>query len=199
MEVTVTEPSSKRSKKSGAYNFQDSAHFMGYLPTTVNAAEDAGYSVNQGSSFVSAARSAILDLNADESSSYAAASKPTGLRWDKKSKRYVARANDIDGSKTGGNGKGGMIKSESGLKIPASMKSGRFEAWKKANRVGSLPKVGEQEKSTTRFNDTQRWKHKQTNAPKAADKFRDAYHKVKKRADEKEKANREAGIYPAPP
>ncbi|GAM84998.1 hypothetical protein ANO11243_030010 [Dothideomycetidae sp. 11243] len=194
MEVTITQPSSKRAKK-GEQSFQDSEHFMGYLPASTNFAEDAGYSINPSSSFLSAARSATLDLNADESSSFALASKATGLRWDKKSKRYVARANDIDGSKTGSKGKGGMIKSESGLKIPSSMKSGRFDAWRKANRVGSMPKVGELEKPG-RPQEERKWKHKQTKAPKEADRYRDDYYKKKKRAEEKQKEAREGGVVP---
>lgn len=197
MEITITQPSSKRAKTNGDSNaFQDSEHFMGYLPADTNFAEDAGYSINQSSSFLTAARSATMDLNADESSSYAAASKSTGLRWDKKSKRYVARANDMDGSRTASMGKGGMIKSESGQKIPSSMKSGRFEAWKKANRVGAMPRVGEQEKPG-RFREEKKFRHKQTRAPKEADKYRDDYHKKRKRAEEKAKEAKEAGIYPA--
>ncbi|KAF2226987.1 ATP-dependent RNA helicase dbp10 [Elsinoe ampelina] len=190
LEVTISQPSSKKSKNSNTSSFQDSEHFMGYLPTSINMQEDAGYSVNPSSSnFVTAAQSATLDLNADESSSFALASKPTGLRWDKKSKRYVARANDLDGSRAG-EGKGGMIRGESGNKLPASMKSGRFDRWKKANRVSALPKVGEQEKSGMRFgSEGGRYRHKQTKAPKEADKYRDDYYKRKKHlAEAKEKA-----------
>ncbi|KAF2152500.1 dead box ATP-dependent rna helicase [Myriangium duriaei CBS 260.36] len=193
MEVTITEPTSKRPKHSSSgqhSSYQDSEHFMGYLPTSTNFAEDAGYSINPNStSFLTAARSATLDLNADESSSYAAASKPTGLRWDKKSKRYVARANDIDGSRAqAAGGKAGMIRSESGLKIPSSMKSGRFEAWKKANRVGSMPRVGEMEKANNRFGmGEKRYRHKKVEKPKEADRWRDDYHVKRKKADERKK------------
>ncbi|PNS18321.1 ATP-dependent RNA helicase dbp10 [Sphaceloma murrayae] len=179
LEVTISQPS-KRSKTTSS-SFKDDEHFMGYLPTTINMTEDAGYSVNPASSnFVTAARSATLDLNADESSSFALASKPTGLRWDKKSKRYVARANDLDGSRA--KGQGGLIRGESGAKLPASMKSGRFEAWKKANRVSALPRVGEQEKAGTKFGgEGGRYRHKQVKAPKEADKYRDDYYERKKK------------------
>ncbi|KAF4554785.1 ATP-dependent RNA helicase dbp10-like protein [Elsinoe fawcettii] len=196
LEITISQPSSKRSKRSDPSSFQDSEHFMGYLPTSINMQEDAGYSVNPSSSnFVTAARSATLDLNADESASFALASKPTGLRWDKKSKRYVARANDMDGSRTGANGKGAIIRGESGNKLPASLKSGRFEAWKKANRVSVLPRVGEQEKAGTKFgSEGGRYRHKQTKAPKEADKYRDDYYKRKKQvAAAKERGGPAAG------
>ncbi|PSK59377.1 ATP-dependent RNA helicase dbp10 [Elsinoe australis] len=189
LEVTISQPS-KRSKTSNANSFKDEEHFMGYLPTTIDMTQDAGYSVNPASSnFVTAARNATLDLNADESSSFALASKPTGLRWDKKSKRYVARANDIDGSRVAGGG--GMIRGESGNKLPASLRSGRFEAWKKANRVSALPKVGEQEKAGMRFGSGEggRYRHKQIKAPKEADKYRDDYYERKKKvAAAKERA-----------
>jgi ATP-dependent RNA helicase DDX54/DBP10 len=157
---------------------------MGYTPTTLNLAEDRGYGVHSGgtnSNFVEAAKGATMDLTNDESKSFAEPSRATGLRWDKKSKKYVARANDEDGSK--GNK---MITSESGQKIAASFRSGRFDAWRKANKVDRLPKVGELERSGAHFASAgaQRFKHKAVKAPKEADRYRDDFYKRKKRVDE---------------
>jgi len=203
LEVTVYQPSNKKQRINSSLksSFQDSEHFMGYLPTSINISEDAAYSVNPSAStsnhFLTAARGATFDLTNDESSGHNLASKPTGLRWDKKSKRYVSRANDLDGSRLASSNKSSdqvgkrLIRSESGGKIPASMKSGRFDAWRKANRVSNLPKVGEIEKANagkmgigSRFGpgreDGGRFKHRQNKAPKEADRFRDDYYKKKK-------------------
>ena len=97
-----------------------------------------------------------------------------------KSRKYVARANDEDGSKGQK-----MITGESGLKIAASFRSGRFDRWKKANKVDVLPRVGEMERAGNRNGiDNNRFKHKMVKAPKEADKYRDDYYKQKKKVDE---------------
>ncbi|TKA33686.1 ATP-dependent RNA helicase dbp10 [Salinomyces thailandicus] len=168
--------SRKRNKQS---NGQDSEFFMSYTPSTINMAEDKAYGVQSGGThsahFVNAAKDATMDLTNDESTGFKEASKP-GMRWDKKSKKYVSKANDMDGSK----GKK-YITSESGQKIAASFKSGRFDAWRKANKVGRLPKTGELERTDAHYaapggGENRRFKHKQERAPKEADKYRDDYH-----------------------
>ena len=146
---------------------------MAYTPSTINLAEDRGYGVHSGGTFVNAAKDATMDLANDESSAFKEASKP-GMRWDKKSKKYVSRANDEDGSKGTK-----YIRGESGQKIAASFRSGRFDAWRKANKVDRLPRVGELERSNAHFaaggggGHQKRFKHKQERAPKEADKYRD--------------------------
>jgi ATP-dependent RNA helicase DDX54/DBP10 len=108
------------------------------------------------------------------------------MRWDKKNSKYVARANDEDGSK----GKK-MIRGESGQKIAASFQSGRFDRWRKAHKVDRLPRTGEAEREGAgagagglgRRAGT-RYKHKQEKAPKEADRYRDDYHVRKKRVEE---------------
>nr|POE72483.1 atp-dependent rna helicase dbp10 [Quercus suber] len=176
-------PKKSRGKKG---SWQDSEHFMSYTPSTINLAEDRGYGVHSGgtqSHFLDAAKDATMDLTADETSAFKEASKP-GMRWDKRHKKFVSRANDEDGSKGAK-----MIRGESGQKIPASFRSGRFDAWQKANKVGRMPKVGEMEKSGAHFAATgtagaKRFKHHQQRAPKEADKFRDDYYKRKKKVEE---------------
>ncbi|KAK5165591.1 ATP-dependent RNA helicase dbp10 [Saxophila tyrrhenica] len=184
LDLTFTKPFNP-SNKSKSTTYQDSEHFMGYTPTTLNLAEDRGYGVASGgtnsSNFVSAAADATMDLTNDESKSFAEPSRSRGLRWDKKGKKYVSKAHDDDGSKS--NTK--MIRGESGQKLPASFRSGRFDAWRKANRVARLPKVGEMERSGAHFaqggGEGKRFKHKQEKAPKRADKYRDDYESRKKR------------------
>ncbi|KAA8909572.1 P-loop containing nucleoside triphosphate hydrolase protein [Sphaerosporella brunnea] len=195
--ATFTKPASTKSKKSKSKktSFEDPEHFMSYNPST-SLAEDRGYSITGGAaSFTEAARSAQMDLASDEKKGFAEAHKVRGVRWDKKAKKYVARANDEDGSKGGK-----MIIGESGQKIAASFKSGRFQAWKNAHRIERMPRTGELESnSNTRLpggangapmGGKLRGKmyHKSTAAPKRPDKFRDDYEVRKKRfAEAKEK------------
>ncbi|CAO1601414.1 ATP-dependent RNA helicase dbp10 [Xanthoria calcicola] len=188
LEVTITQQG--KSNTNGKHGFQDSEFFMSYNPTSINQAEDRGYGVQSGSyntashnnqNFLEAARGVTMDLNNDEGAkAFAEPSRPKGMRWDKKSKKYVARANDEDGSK----GKA-MIRGESGQKIAASFRSGRFDAWKRANRIEKLPKTGDTEKASgsNSMRGGRRFKHKAEKAPKDADKFRDDFHKRKKKVE----------------
>ncbi|POR36208.1 ATP-dependent RNA helicase DBP10 [Tolypocladium paradoxum] len=181
MEVTI---SNTNSKKKGKTDWRDSDVFMSYTPRTVNAAEERGYGVHSGgqsSSFVEAARDATMDLGNDESAKAFGAPSRQKMRWDAKSKNYVSRDNDEDGSRGAK-----MIVGESGVKIAASFQSGRFDKWKRAQRMGRAPQVGEAERpgATQGIPSGKRFKHKQEKAPREADKFRDDFQVRKKRVDE---------------
>ncbi|KAI0968959.1 ATP-dependent RNA helicase DBP10 [Xylaria arbuscula] len=221
MEVTIsnhidTSNKSHRNATNKSSDFRD-PEFMAYEPRTVNAAEERGYGVHSGGqsnssgNFFEAARSATFDLTNDDGAKAFGAPTRAGLRWDKKNAKYVSRTNDEDGSRAqggAGKSKGGvkMVRGESGVKIASTFQSGRFEKWKKEQRVGRLPRVGESERrgpgsSTTStggggpnnkrnsvIGGGPRYKHKQEHAPKAADKYRDDYHVRKRRvAEAKEK------------
>ncbi|KAF2706638.1 ATP-dependent RNA helicase-like protein dbp10 [Pleomassaria siparia CBS 279.74] len=186
LEVSVTQPASSRT----ADDWQSSEYFMSYVPKGTNIAEDRGFGVHSGSyntaqqnsSFVEAARGAQMDLTNDEIKKFAEPSQARGMRWDKKNKKYVARANDEDGSKGVK-----MVRGESGLKIAASFRSGRFEDWRKANKVPRMPRTGEMESSnrpSQHQGGGRHYKHKAEKAPKEADRYRDDYHVQKKRVDE---------------
>ncbi|KAL8712539.1 MAG: hypothetical protein Q9225_006929 [Loekoesia sp. 1 TL-2023] len=190
LEVTFSQPSDGKTKHNSNDDFKDSEFFMPYTPTATNLAEDRAYGVHSGSynpasqntNFLEAARGVTMDLhNDDGAKAFAEPSRPRGMRWDKKGKKYVARANDEDGSR----GKA-MIRGESGQKIAASFRSRRFDAWKKANRIEKLPRTGEAEKNSgsNQSYDGRRFKHKMEKAPKDADKFRDDFHKRKKKVEE---------------
>ncbi|PSS16705.1 hypothetical protein M430DRAFT_122286 [Amorphotheca resinae ATCC 22711] len=195
-DIEVTFSKSAQKGKGRTLSWKDSENFMSYTPKTVNTAEERGYGVHSGSyntasqnsNFVEAARGVTMDLtNDDVAKSFGEPSKAKGMRWDKKNSKYVARANDEDGSK----GKK-MIRGESGQKIAASFQSGRFDRWRKAHKVDRLPRTGEAERkdagSTMGRGFGPRYKHKQERAPKEADKYRDDYHVRKKRvAEAKEK------------
>ncbi|KAG0635079.1 P-loop containing nucleoside triphosphate hydrolase protein [Tuber brumale] len=188
LDSTFIKPANRRAKKKAKMNnFIDTEHYMSYAPS-ISLAEDRGYRIS--SSFAEAARNATMDLtNDDGGKGFAEARRAKGMRWDKKAKKYVQRANDEDGSKGAK-----MIIGESGQKIAASFKSGRFSAWKLAHKVGKLARVGEMEdksrfsgpgsggKMGGRFGG--RMFHKGFQAPKAADKARDDYHVRKKRFEE---------------
>lgn len=57
------------------------------------------------------------------------------LTWDKKKKKFI---------KGGGEGADNvkLVKTESGARLPASFRSGRFDEWKAKNKT-ALPRVGE--------------------------------------------------------
>ncbi|KAI2624185.1 ATP-dependent RNA helicase DBP10 [Hypoxylon sp. NC1633] len=222
LEVTISNhASTKASKSKDPSSFQDSEIFMSYTPRTTNAAEERGYAVNSGSgsgsgsgkgstNFVEAARDVTMDLTNDEGAKSFGVPTRARMRWDKKASKYVSRDNDDDGSRSlAGSGAAGavggrrMIRGESGVKIAASFQSGRFDKWRRTQRLGRLPRVGEAERRgpgmATAMNNTSRggqeggpgaegkgvrFRHKQEKAPKEADKYRDDYHARKKRVAE---------------
>ena len=168
----------------GQSAYQDPQFFMSYQPKSHNLAEDRAYSVHSSqpsSNFLSVARNLTLDLGTEDGSRSLA--EPSHMRWDKKSKKYVSSRNDDDGSKSGKR----MIRGESGQKIAASFRSGRFDTWKKVNRIARLPRPGEQEKTGPAGaglgSGARKFKHKQERAPKEADKYRDDYHKRRKKVE----------------
>ncbi|OHF02278.1 DEAD/DEAH box helicase [Colletotrichum orchidophilum] len=185
LEVTVTNTGEKEKKKTDSW--RDSDVFMSYTPRTINAAEERGYGVTSGaqtSSFVQAARDVQMDLTNDETAKgFGEPTKAVGMRWDKKQNKYVARANDEDGSKGSK-----YVRGESGVKIAASFQSGRFDRWRKANRLGRIQVGGMEKGNVPDLPSGRQYKHKQEKAPKQADKFRDDYEVRKKRiAEAKEK------------
>ncbi|KAK0722181.1 P-loop containing nucleoside triphosphate hydrolase protein [Lasiosphaeria miniovina] len=183
VEVTVSKTAVSRKGRS---TFEDPEVFMSYLPRTNSAAEERAYGVHSGSqnaSFIEAARDVAMDLTNDDGAKTFGMPTRAKLRWDKKQSKYVARVNDDDGSRGAK-----MIRGESGVKIAASFQSGRFDKWRKAQRV-SRPHVGEAEKPNHVRNfsaqpGVTRFKHNAERAPKDADKFRDDYHIRKKRVAE---------------
>lgn len=177
LEVTISNKATKPS------TFQDPEIYMSYQPRTNTAAEDRAYGVHSGSaSFTLDAKQASMDLGTDEASkTFGVASRRSLMRWDKKSKKYVSRYNDVDGSKGDK-----TIVGESGVRISASFQSGRFERWKRSQRINALPRTGEAERPAggMRAEGGPRYRHRQEKAPKEADKYRDDYEARKKRVNE---------------
>jgi ATP-dependent RNA helicase DDX54/DBP10 len=125
------------------------------------------YSLRDGSSFVEQARNATFDLAGDEVS---ANQKRANLSWDKKKKKFIK-----------GDGAGAdnvkLVKTESGVKLPATYRSGRFEEWRAKSKI-SLPRVGEAEgEASKRFasSNGSRFKHRQMKEAKPLDKLATDY------------------------
>ncbi|KAI9171054.1 ATP-dependent RNA helicase DBP10 [Paramyrothecium foliicola] len=180
LEVTI---SNTNKPQKGKTDWRDEEVFMSYTPRTINSAEERGYGVHsggQGSSFVEAARDVAMDLTNDETAKGFGMPTRSKMRWDTKSKKYVSRDNDEDGSKGAR-----MIMGESGVKIAASFQSGRYDKWKRAQRLSRLPRVGDTERAGQgQLPSGVRYKHKQDKAPKEADKYRDDFKVRKKRVAE---------------
>lgn len=185
----ATEPGN--SSTPGVKSFEDSEFYLSYTPAT-SLAEDRAYALN---SFAAQAQRSTFDLAAESGGKgqLEPSRLNTGMRWDKKAKKYVRRENDYDGSRDE-SGKG-MIRGESGQRLPATFRSGRFDAWRKAQKIGRLPQVGETEKPalSSNFNGGLgpgagkrfgKMVHKSEKAPKRPDKFRDDYHIQKKKYEQ---------------
>ncbi|KAL8951695.1 MAG: hypothetical protein Q9222_002341 [Ikaeria aurantiellina] len=203
LEVAIFHPTKPQNGDQTQNGFQDSEFFMSYIPTSTNPAEDRAYGVHSGSyntssqnassNFLESARNVTMDLNNDDNNGAKGSGGPNrGMRWDKRHKKYVSRLNDDDGSKTGK----AMIRGESGQKIAASFRSGRFEKWKRDNRIEKMPRAGETEKKVGSTNSGvegrmgKRFRHKVEKAPKEADRYRDDFHKRRKKVE----AAREKGV-----
>lgn len=148
-------------KKQKKKSYRDEKFFLShYAPASV--IQDQQLSLNN--SFANEASSATFDLANDEKAS---ANKQV-MQWDKKKGNYV---NALSTDKK-------YIIGESGKRIPATYKSGKFNEWKK-QRNFQPAKVGSVEVNNGKVD--QRFKHKKVTAPKLPDKYRDDYHKQKQK------------------
>ena len=98
------------------------------------------YSLRDGASFAEQASKAAFDLTTDEGVA-SRQRRSSQLRWDKKKKKFIK-----------GDGVGAdnvkLVRTESGTRLPATYRSGRFDEWK-ANNRSSLPRVGDAETEGT--------------------------------------------------
>ena len=209
LEVTFSYPQSGKSKAAKASKnggipsaFQNPEFFMSYTPTSHSFAEESAYGVVSGTNanFTEASRHATMDLGADEGARGFGENR--GIkRWDKRHKKYVQVQNDEDGSKGSK-----LVRGESGVKIAASFRSGRFDAWKRDKRIKRMPRVGETENAASAAmgagpgvgsHGHRKYKHNKDDAPKAADKLRGDYGKMKLKHDAAKQRAEEKGL-PAP-
>lgn len=118
-------------------NFRDPQYYLDYVQK--DAHTEKGYSLNNSDSFTQQANRATFSLADDEAKLGTKSQAPNTSRWDVKKKKF------IQGDGTGSDNKK-LIKTESGKKLPASFKSGRYDEWQKEQRM-NIQKVGEREDS----------------------------------------------------
>ncbi|PLW41748.1 hypothetical protein PCASD_05698 [Puccinia coronata f. sp. avenae] len=145
LEETFEMPRKKTKVKE---SFRDPEAYLTYEQT--GAAAEKGYNLNEGTSaeFVSQSKLALFDLGSNDEgklSSLSNAQKASQVKWDRKTKKFVKVGQvGTDNVK--------LVKTESGMKLPATFKTGSFENWKKAQKI-KMPNVGEQEiQHTNPFN-----------------------------------------------
>ncbi|GLB37444.1 putative DBP10CT (NUC160) domain containing protein [Lyophyllum shimeji] len=147
-------------------DYRDSEFYMSHYQT--GAAAEKGFSLSDGATFAQQAQNATFDLAGDDG---VAGRQKHQLKWDKKKKRFVQ-----------GDGAGAdnvkLVTTESGAKLPATYRSGRFDEWQAKTRV-TLPKVGEAENEAIgrRSNSSagQRFRHKAMTPAKPLDKLHVSY------------------------
>lgn len=139
---------------------RDPQHFIShYAPASI--IQDQQLSI--ASSFANDAQAAAFDLGNDDKLQV----NKQVMKWDKKKGKYT---NSQSTDKK-------YIISENGTRIPASFRSGKFDDWKKQRNLKHTTSVDKVEENSHRY------KHKKQSTPKLPDKFRDDYHKQKKKVE----------------
>ncbi|CAH2352289.1 ATP-dependent RNA helicase Dbp10p [[Candida] railenensis] len=130
------------------------------------------------SSFANDAANAAFDINNDETFK----GNKQVMQWDRKKGNYI---NSQSTDKK-------FIIGESGQKIPATYRSGRFDEWRKQRNISRSTTASGSSgpnsapSGTVDFNQpetNQKFKHKQNKSPKLPDKYRDDFHKQKAKVD----------------
>lgn len=82
-----------------------------------------------------------------------------------------------------------LVKTENGVRLPASYRSGRFEEWKAKSRV-SLPRIGETELDRAKPQISgpggHKYRHNKVTAPKELDKFGNNYERKMRHLNNKQ-------------
>ncbi|KAG7660513.1 DBP10 [[Candida] subhashii] len=151
-------------KISNKKSYRDPQFFLShYAPASV--IQDQQLSIS--SSFANDAQAATFDLDNDDKTQ----KNKQVMQWDRKKGKYI---NSTSTDKK-------YIIGESGQKIPATFKSGKFEEWRKQRNLKPTSSV---DTGNNEGNDSnKRFKHKKQQAPRLPDKYRDDFHKQKKKVD----------------
>jgi len=110
-------------------------HFIPYVPTDAHS-EKALAVIDRGGGFDREIRNCQLDIVADEDR-HMQKQKDGMKRWDRKLKRFVGQTNDDPAKK--------KIRTEDGIWLPASYKSGRYERWQKKQQFQYQRNDGDEE------------------------------------------------------
>lgn len=154
--------------------------------------------MRDGASFAEQAKGVTVDLAGDDGI-VARVQRASQITWDRKNKKFVK------GDGTGADNKK-MLRTESGARLPASFKSGRFDEWKAKNKK-SLPRVGDAEPemygrgaSGNRGPDGRSYRHTKITEAKPLDPKSNSYERKLRQIEGKKRAAAEsAGITDAPP
>jgi len=167
--------------------YRDSEYYMSYVQKDANT--EKGYSLQDGATFTEQARGVTFDLAGDDGKTERQR-RYSQLRWDKKTKKFVK-----------GDGAGAdnvkMIKTESGAKLPATYRSGRYDEWRAKSKM-EVPRVGEAESERPQGYGNRKGKkylHNSVRTAKPLDKLRGDYERKMKKA----KNGAEDGAEAAPP
>ncbi|CAK9439085.1 uncharacterized protein LODBEIA_P33090 [Lodderomyces beijingensis] len=148
-------------------SYRDPQFFMShYAPPSV--IQDKQLSI--ASSFANDAQAATFDLDNDDKIQ----KNSQVMKWDKKKGKYInSRSTDKK-----------YIISENGTKLPASFRSGKFDEWRKQRNLKPTTSLNENGgNNNNNQQQQQQFKHKKSTAPKLPDKYRDDYHKQKKKVE----------------
>ncbi|KAF9969077.1 ATP-dependent RNA helicase dbp10 [Actinomortierella ambigua] len=169
-------------KKEKPTSFRDEAFYMSHTQQDSNT--ERGYSmVNDrpggSGSFLEQAQRATMDMQGDERETLGRAKNM--MKWDAKKKKFVR------GGGVGADNKK-LITTESGNKISASFKSGRFQEWQQRTKT-SLPRTGELELSSGKAAlAAKRYRHAKITEAKPLDPLAMDYErKLKKRKTSQDK------------
>ncbi|OBA23458.1 ATP-dependent RNA helicase DBP10 [Metschnikowia bicuspidata var. bicuspidata NRRL YB-4993] len=158
---SVLHQKQKQKKKS----YRDPQFFISHH-APASEIQDQQFSVPN--SFANDAAKATFDLENDDKLQ----KNSQVMKWDKKKGKYI-NSQSVEGKK--------YIIGESGQRIPATFKSGKFDHWKKQRNIGAFGAAVSEEQNNEKG--SRRFKHKKVDAPRAPDKYRDDYHKQKKKVD----------------
>ncbi|KAG0689120.1 ATP-dependent RNA helicase dbp10 [Pichia californica] len=170
----ILESNNNNNKSKSKKTFKDPNFYMPYYaPRSV--IQDQQFSINGGNSnggnFISEVNKATFDIDAEDDKSQIQR-QGAKVVWEKN--KFVRKQDDRK-----------FIISESGQKIPASFRSGKYEEWKGKHNIGNI-KVGSKEnlnegkRFENKLNGSRiggRFKHQSEKAPKMPKKGRDDYHK----------------------
>ncbi|KAL3121062.1 hypothetical protein niasHT_005322 [Heterodera trifolii] len=117
-------------------------HFVDYVPTDANTERGLALRGNEadgvGDAFANAAREATVEMGADDEKGMYMDSKRK--MWDRKRKKFVSAEK--------GQPKVKKMRTEEGTLLPVSYNSGRYEKWKKNQRLDSKRYQSEEQEET---------------------------------------------------
>ena len=96
--------------------------------------------------------------------------------WDRSKKKFIGDGDGADNVK--------LIRTENGVKLPATYRSGRFDDWKKRTRV-KLPRVGETElaaRTDSNKPEERYYRHTKIETPKSLDPSQLGYDRKRRQA-----------------